>query len=131
MFKNNEADEAGKTAETIIGPSLKVKGNFKGKGSIIVEGEVVGTLKTDNHVFIGDKARVVANVDAQTSRIGGTVEGNISVSGHLEIVASARINGDIRCASISIEKGAFLNGKCTMGQAEKKEEKQKQDSNKN
>jgi cytoskeletal protein CcmA (bactofilin family) len=59
------------------------------------------------------------------------VEGNISVSGHLEIVASARINGDIRCASISIEKGAFLNGKCTMGQAEKKEEKQKQDLNKN
>lgn len=122
MFKKPEASNAGGSAETIIGPSLKVKGNFKGRGNIIVEGEVVGTLKTDNYVFVGDKAKVAANVEAQTSRIGGKIEGNITVKDHLEIVASAKINGDIQCSSLSIEKGAVLNGKCAMAQTEKKDE---------
>ncbi len=126
MFKNNEAEETKKSAETIIGSALKVKGNFQGKGNIIVEGEVVGSLKTDNYVLIGDKAKITANIEAQTSRISGVVEGSVTIDGHLEITASAKINGDIQCSSLSVEKGALLNGKCSMGQPGKKEVKQKE-----
>lgn len=110
--KNNANTKDG--VETIVGPSLKVKGNFKGKGNIIVEGEVDGNLKTEGYVYIGDKAQITANIEAKTARIGGIVTGNVKIKEHLDIVKSAHINGDIECKSLSVEKGAQLNGKCSM-----------------
>jgi cytoskeletal protein CcmA (bactofilin family) len=106
--------ENGQNIETVVGPSLKVKGNFKGKGNIIVEGEVDGSLKTDSFIFIGNQAKVTASVEAKTAKIGGIVTGNLKIYEHLDIVGSAQIYGDIQCASLSVEKGAKINGKCIM-----------------
>ena len=47
-------------AETIIGPTVKVKGNFHGQGNIIIEGIVEGSVKTTNHLFIAEKAKILA-----------------------------------------------------------------------
>jgi len=119
MF-NKDAENANiKTAETIIGPSIKVKGNFHGQGNIIIEGEVEGGVKTENNLLIGDKAKIKANIEAKEAKIGGDITGNIKVDGYLEITASAKINGEIEAALLSVEKGATINGKCTMGRAEK------------
>ncbi len=103
-----------KEAETIIGPSLKVKGDFSGKGNIIVEGVLEGSLKTSSNLFIGDDAKITASLEANEARVGGEINGNIKTHGHLEISSSSRINGDIDCSSISIARGAILNGKCIM-----------------
>ena len=40
-----------KEIETIIGPSVKVKGDFHGSGNIVVEGIVEGSLKSDSTLF--------------------------------------------------------------------------------
>jgi len=115
MFKNEELKEANvKEAETIIGQSVKVKGNFQGQGNIIIEGELEGSVKTDNFLFIGEKAKIIASVSAKNANIGGKINGNINVEGFLEIKASAKINGDIKASKISIEKGATFNGNCVM-----------------
>ena len=63
---------------------------------------------------VGEKARVIANTEAREAKIGGEVRGNVKVKGFLEITATAKIFGDIEAASISIERGATLNGKCIM-----------------
>ncbi len=117
MFKNEQKDF--KDIETIIGPSVKVKGNFNGSGNIVIEGVLEGGLKTKKNLFIGDKAQVSANIQAKEGRIGGNVNGNIKIEGHLTIVSSAHINGDIECSSLSVERGAVLNGKCNMTNIEK------------
>ena len=114
MFKQQEEKTNFKEVETIIGPSVKVKGNFNGQGNIIVEGIVEGSVKTNGNIFIGDKAKILANIEAKEAKIGGKIIGNIKVKNYLEITALANIAGDIECTSLSIEKGAVLNGKCTM-----------------
>lgn len=111
--------------ETIIGPSVKVKGNFHGQGNIIVEGVLEGSLKTQSTLVIGDKAKVSATVEAKEAKIGGEVTGNIKVGGYLEITATAKINGDIEASSLSIARGAILNGKCAMSAGEKKHAEEK------
>ncbi|MDD4333315.1 MAG: polymer-forming cytoskeletal protein [Patescibacteria group bacterium] len=115
MFKKQEEGGSFKEVETIIGPSVKVKGNFNGQGNIIVEGIIEGGLKTDGNVLIGDSAKITANVEAQEMRIGGEVNGNVKAKGYLEITSTAQILGDIECSALSVEKGAIINGKCTMG----------------
>ena len=103
-----------KEVETIVGPSVRVKGDFHGSGNIVVEGSVEGSLKTDKTLSVKDKARVTANIEARDAIIGGEVQGNIKVIGTLEIIGTAQIFGDIEAANLSIAHGAIFNGKCTM-----------------
>jgi len=114
MFTKQHEQTSIKEAETIIGPSIKVKGDFHGKGSIVVEGIIEGRLKTGSYLYVGNEARVTADIEAKDAKIGGEVNGNIKVTGYLEITSSARIKGDIEADFISMEKGAILNGQCTM-----------------
>jgi len=114
MFNKENEQINIKEAETIIGPSIKVKGNFHGQGNIIIEGIVEGSIKTDKFLLIGDKSEILADIEAQNAKIGGIVTGNINISGYLEINASAKINGEIKASQISVARGAELNGQLIM-----------------
>lgn len=125
MFKKETKEISLKEAETIIGPSIKVKGNFYGQGNIVIEGTVEGNVKTNNFLLIGDKAKIVANIEAKEAKVGGEVKGNIKVKGYLEILSTAKVLGDVEATLISVAKGAILNGKCTMITTNKIDEEKK------
>jgi len=118
MFKKDNRPDSFKDVETIIGESIKVKGNFNGNGNIIIDGSLEGSLKTKGNVLIGEKAKVTANIEAQEVIIDGEINGNLSVKEYLAVGATARIFGDIDCSQISIERGAIINGKCSMTKKE-------------
>lgn len=114
MFTRDNKKMELKDAETVIGPSIRVKGNFHGEGDIVIEGKVEGSVKTNSYLLVGNKAKIIADIEAGDAQIGGEITGNMKIKGYLEITSSARIMGDIETSEISIEKGAILNGKCTM-----------------
>jgi len=119
MFKSQNSEEGFKKIETIIGPSVKVKGDFNSHGNIIVEGIVEGTLKTKGNLRVGSQAKITADVEAKEAKISGEVTGNLKIKGYLELSATAKVTGDIEAVSMSIERGAILNGKCAMPAEEK------------
>lgn len=110
MFNKENKLEKFKDAETIIGAAIKVKGNFHGQGNIVIEGVLEGSLKTDANIFIGEKARVTANVEAKDLIVNGEIRGNVRVGNYLSLGGTARIVGDIQYSEISIERGAIING---------------------
>lgn len=110
MFNKENKPEKFKDAETIIGASIKVKGNFHGQGNIVVEGQLEGSLKTEASLFIGDKAKIVANIEADDAIINGEIRGSLKIHQYLALGPSAKIIGDISYSEISIEKGAIING---------------------
>jgi len=114
MFNKTVSGTDSKEFETIIGPSVKVKGDFHGVGNITVEGTVEGSLKTNGNLNIGQKAKVTADVEAKAAKIGGEIRGNVKIKEYLEITSTAKVVGDIEAASLSVERGAILNGKCAM-----------------
>lgn len=118
MFNKDGKPEKFKNAETIIGASVKVKGNFQGQGNIIVEGILEGSLKTKANLFVGDKAKVVANIEVNDAIINGEVKGNIKAKKYLAIGPNAQIFGDVQYSEISIEKGANVNGQLLMSGGE-------------
>ncbi|KKQ62214.1 MAG: hypothetical protein US81_C0001G0005 [Parcubacteria group bacterium GW2011_GWE2_38_18] len=113
MFNKDEKIKI-KDAETIIGPSVKVKGEFNGQGDIIIEGIFEGTLKTANALYVGDKAKVKADIEAKDARVGGEIVGNLKLRGFLEVGPVAKIFGDIEVASLSVAQGAVINGNIKM-----------------
>ncbi|MFH0780320.1 MAG: polymer-forming cytoskeletal protein [Parcubacteria group bacterium] len=119
MFKSNaeERENANGFAgadDTVIGNSIKIEGDMVSNGSIVVEGEVIGSLKTEKNLTVGEKAKIVADVSAKEAFISGKVQGNIKVQDKLELAASAEVNGDISASVLKIDAGAVFNGKCSM-----------------
>ena len=114
MFNSQKQGEVINEFETIIGPSVKVKGDFNGQGNIIVEGMVDGNLKTNGSLEVGVKAKITANVEAKEAKIGGQINGNLKIKGYLEVTSTAKVLGDIEAAGLSIERGAIFNGNCVM-----------------
>jgi cytoskeletal protein CcmA (bactofilin family) len=122
--KENYKEEFG-NAETIIGPSVMVKGNFNSTGNIVINGILKGGVKTAGNIFIGDHANITADLEAKAATIGGEVRGNLKIKELLQVAAGAKIIGDVECALLSVESGAVINGKVMMTKdlpAEKKEE---------
>ena len=120
MFKQ-ESKGLPKEAETIIGPSVMVKGNLNSNGNIVIEGVLKGSIKTSGEVFVGDKAQITADIEAKNARIGGEIRGNIKIEDCLYLSATAKIFGDVDCSSLAIEQGASINGKLSMGKDVKPE----------
>lgn len=123
MFKGQGNDENFKKIETIIGPSVKVKGDFNGEGNIVVEGIFEGNLKTKANLLVGAQAKITADIEANEAKISGEINGNIKIAGYLDVGSTAKINGDIEASELSIERGALLNGNCAMSSNNKKKDK--------
>ncbi|MEK7557612.1 MAG: polymer-forming cytoskeletal protein [Patescibacteria group bacterium] len=114
MFNEQKQGENFKEVETIIGPSVKIKGDFHGTNNMIVEGIIEGSLKTSSSLKISDKAKITASIEAKEAIISGEINGPVKIHGYLEITATAKIFGDIEAITLSIERGAIINGNCTM-----------------
>lgn len=112
--RENEMRTGGET-ETIIGPSVRVEGKFVGHGNVVVEGKIVGSMKTDGDVRVSEGASLKASLDAKSATVSGEIHGNVKIADHLQLTATARITGDVETKTITIESGAQLNGRCVMG----------------
>jgi len=113
MFNKNQTPVQ-KNIETIIGPSVKLEGKFKGDGDLIVEGILIGGLETKKNLKVGSDAIVQANIKAENAFISGKIKGNVTVKGKLEITSTAIVLGDIKAKIISVESGSLIQGKITM-----------------
>lgn len=118
MFKETPA--AAHETDTIIGPSVKVEGDFVTEGNVIVEGTICGTIKTSKNLKVGPSSKIFANVWAENALIAGEIQGNLNITNKLELTSSAKIFGDIKTSSLSISNGATLNGKCQMSESKNK-----------
>lgn len=118
--KREETSEAPKAAyanaSTVIARGVRVEGDFASEGDVVIEGEVRGSLKTSASLMVGAEASITADVKAAKATVSGHVEGNVIVSGELTIKGSARVNGDITAETMSVERGAKLQGKVMIGQ---------------
>lgn len=104
--------------ETIIAQGVKVEGDFHADGDVVIDGEVIGSIKTTRSLQIGVSARIHANVSAATALIAGEVVGDIEAVERVELSSTSQVKGDITTALISVAPGARINGKISMGGVE-------------
>ena len=117
MFNRKEEFAAASgAAETVVGTSVKLKGNLKSDGDITVDGSVNGEIKTKGTVTIGQNANIIANVHAKNVNVAGTVQGNVVATDRLNVSESGRVYGDISANILSISAGALFSGKSTMAE---------------
>jgi cytoskeletal protein CcmA (bactofilin family) len=96
---------------TIIGPNTSLTGNVEASGFTRIDGSIRGNVKVKGRVVIGERARLKGNVTGTNITIGGVVCGNIIADGHLVILSTALVIGDIITRRIQADDGCFVDGK--------------------
>lgn len=104
------------TITTIIGAGAECDGDFTAQGSARIDGRVNGNVKVTGTVIVGTAGAINGNIEAQAAMIGGEVIGNVSAPMRTELMATARVIGDISTEVIVIDEKAVFQGGCNMNQ---------------
>jgi cytoskeletal protein CcmA (bactofilin family) len=94
---------------SVIGTDLIIAGNLVSKGEIQVDGEVQGDIHS-SYVVVGEKARITGSIIADEVVVRGQVMGSIR-SKRVMLQSTSHVEGDIHHSALSIEQGAFFEGK--------------------
>lgn len=117
MKKNSNKPVNPSTHLTQLKQGCVVKGNLKSEQSIRVDGFVTGDLISNEKIIIGAHGEIGGNLHGSDINIDGYVNGDVLASGALTIGPKAQVFGKIYARLISIENGAKLNGKITVGES--------------
>jgi len=110
--KSEKAAKPAKTRElipTIVTPDVHMLGNMVSEGSIDLSGTIDGNIRCD--VFtLREQGTVKGEITANTVHIQGTVKGLIKAK-NVHLHATCKVEGIIIHEQLSIEDGAFVDGK--------------------
>jgi cytoskeletal protein CcmA (bactofilin family) len=99
---------------SVIGTGSIWQGNFQTDGSVRLDGKVSGEVKAAGTVHMTKGAQVNAVVQARFVVVGGTFDGQIYCSEHLELMPTSHVKGSMTTPQISVGEGAFIDGEIHM-----------------
>lgn len=94
-----------------LSAGVKYEGNISGAGELQVDGSLKGDIRVVR-VVIGEGGSVEGTVHADHLEVRGRVSGAI-VAKQVKLFATSRVEGDITQEQLSVEQGAWFQGRCT------------------
>ncbi len=126
MFKKNVFEskpdsvkrESTEERSTLLGKSIKVKGNISSDEQILIEGIVEGKINIKHNVIVGKNGKVKADIHAKEIHIKGEVTGNVFANDKVEIFSGGILNGDIVSEKVVLAEGSTFQGNIDMTKKE-------------
>ncbi len=111
MTKHKETDH---TAINLVGTGTVIKGEINSKGDIRVDGKVIGQMRSEGKIVIGNSGIVEGEIYCLNADFSGKVNGKADVKELLTLNTSSVFLGDIITNKLAIEPGAKFSGTCAM-----------------
>ncbi|MEW5814733.1 MAG: polymer-forming cytoskeletal protein [Spirochaetota bacterium] len=100
--------------DTILAEDIDFTGELNFTKPLMIKGKFKGEIKASGDLYIGEKAEVEAQIEANLVSLRGRLKGNISASTRVELFSTSSVEGDITTPNIIMESGSQFNGICTM-----------------
>jgi cytoskeletal protein CcmA (bactofilin family) len=97
-------------AASVLAADLVFEGNITGDGELLIDGAVKGDIHV-SRLVIGEHAHVEGVIRGAHIEVRGHVHGNIEGKA-VRLLESAHVEGDITHEQLSIDVGAFFQGRC-------------------
>jgi cytoskeletal protein CcmA (bactofilin family) len=95
-----------------VGVSVSIKGEIKATEDVTVDGQVEGRIDLPEHTLtIGPNATVLADINAKTVIVFGSVIGNVTARENADIRKTASVEGSLTCGRLSVQEGATIVAK--------------------
>ncbi len=107
-FKGDIAAEGNVTLQT------SVTGNVTARSMTLTDCTLTGQCVVTGKMDIKSASAVQGNIKAEVVLCSGTVDGDIEAAGDVRLESSARVKGNITAGSLSVERGAVIEGKLTV-----------------
>ncbi|MBN1867572.1 polymer-forming cytoskeletal protein [Candidatus Sumerlaeota bacterium] len=103
--------------ETVISGDTVIEGKIMAQSELRIDGTFKGEIVSANRVIVGTAGKLEGTVEAKAMILSGRVVGNLKVSERLELQSTGELFGDLETqpGALLIEKGARLEGRCSMG----------------
>lgn len=94
---------------SFVAEGARFRGDVMAEGDLHLDGAVEGDISV-GQLTIGERGAVTGAIRAETVEIRGQVTGTI-IARQVRLCATARVDGDISHAELSIEAGAHFSGR--------------------
>jgi cytoskeletal protein CcmA (bactofilin family) len=100
---------------TVIGPDASFKGELSFEKGLRLQGRFEGKINSPGRLHVAREAKLQADVEGGAIILEGDVKGNLVANDRVDMKASARYEGDLRAAKLTVEEGAVFSGHVTVG----------------
>ena len=111
---SNPYETAKQKKHSVLGPTLRFKGELSADEDLLIQGQVEGSIKHTSSLTIGEEGTVEADISAAYIAVEGKVHGDLSGSQSVVIRDSADIDGNIYSPVVTLLEGATFNGSIDM-----------------
>lgn len=105
---NEGARKAPKPA-SLISENLTIEGSIVGEGELHIDGTVRGDVRVGK-LTLGETGHIEGSVSAETVEVRGRIIGTLSAK-QVRLTGAAYVDGDITHEQLSIDMGAFFQGR--------------------
>jgi len=99
-----------------LSSDLQFEGNVSGAGDLQVDGSVKGDVRV-GRLIVGETGAIEGNVTADYLEVRGRVVGAVSGK-QVKLVSTAYVDGDITAEQLSIDIGAYFQGRVLQSRRE-------------
>lgn len=94
-----------------VGAGTLLEGEIRGRGSYLVQGEVIGDGEIDGALVLAAGGTWKGNVSADYVQVAGKIDGTVTARAKLELASTAVVTGDLSSPVIAIAEGAVYEGR--------------------
>jgi cytoskeletal protein CcmA (bactofilin family) len=99
---------------SVLGPTLKFRGELSAQEDLIVQGSVEGSITHTQSLTIGTDGSMKGDIRARIIVIDGKVDGDLYATESVNIRATAKVKGNVFAPRVAISDGAFFQGQIDM-----------------
>jgi len=107
--ESGPARKAPPKVASLIADDIAIEGNLRGDGELQIDGTIRGDVSVAR-LSIGESGKVEGSIQAEAVDARGRVTGSITAK-QVRLYASAHVDGDITHEQLTIETGAFFEGR--------------------
>lgn len=100
------------TESSHFGKTVTIKGELQSQEDVFIDGKLEGVIRLGGRsLTVGPHGDVKADITAHEVIVHGKLRGNVEARDRIEIGRTGSVWGDLSMARISIQDGAFFQGK--------------------
>jgi cytoskeletal protein CcmA (bactofilin family) len=96
-------------AASLISEDITIEGSVAGEGELHIDGVVRGDVRIGK-LSIGETGHVEGSIQAESAEVRGRVIGSLTAK-QVRLHGTAYVDGDITHEQLSVESGAFFQGR--------------------
>lgn len=103
-----------------LGAGTTYQGKLFFEGSVRIDGNFTGEIKSEGTLIIGKEAKVQGQVQVGQLILSGNLDGEIQAAKKVVVHKTGNLQGSMDTPSLVVEEGAILEGQVQMGKPQSK-----------